>query len=42
MLIGSTALTHRYTLALATHTVRTRTLGAEATWAGLAALAAVL
>ena len=42
VLIGSTALTHRYTLALATHTVRTRTLGAEATWAGLAALAAVL
>ena len=42
VLIGSTALTHRYTVALAAHAVPTRTLGAEATWAGLTALAAVL
>ena len=42
VLIGSTALTHRYTLALALHAVPTRTLGAEATWAGLTAMAAVL
>ena len=42
VLIGSTALTHRYTQALAAHAVPTRTLGAEATWAGLTALAAVL
>ena len=42
VLVGSTALTHRYTQALALHGVATRTLGAEATWAGLAALAAVL
>lgn len=42
VLIGSTALTHRYTQALGAHGVTTRTLGAEATWAGLTALAAVL
>ena len=39
VLIGSTALTHRYAQALALHGVATRTLGAEATWAGLSTLA---
>ncbi len=38
ILIGSSALTQRYTLALRATGVATRTLGAEATWAGLHAL----
>lgn len=42
VLIGSSALTHRYTQALGAYGVGTHTLGAEATWAGLTALAAVL
>ena len=40
VLIGSPALTGRYALALRTMSVATRTLGAEATWAGLHALSA--
>jgi 2-dehydro-3-deoxygalactonokinase len=39
VLIGSAALTQRYALALGAAGVATRTLGAEATWAGLHALA---
>ena len=39
VLIGSAALTQRYALALGAAGVLTRTLGAEATWAGLHALA---
>ena len=39
VLIGSSALTLRYTKALALQGVRTRSLGSEATWAGLHALA---
>lgn len=39
VLIGSPALTQRYALALGAAGLRTRTLGAEATWAGLHALA---
>lgn len=42
MLIGSPALTQRYALALRTTGVTTRTMGAEATWAGLHALSACL
>lgn len=38
VLIGSPALTRRYALALRAHGVECRTLGAEATWAGLFAL----
>jgi 2-dehydro-3-deoxygalactonokinase len=38
VLIGAPALTARYALALKQAGVATRTLGAEATWAGLAAL----
>jgi 2-dehydro-3-deoxygalactonokinase len=40
VLIGSSNLTDRYALALRTMGVATRTLGAEATWAGLHALSA--
>ena len=39
MLIGSSALTARYSQALALHGVRSQSLGSEATWAGLYALA---
>ncbi len=39
VLIGTTALTQRYALALGAAGRATRTLGAEATWAGLHALA---
>lgn len=39
VLIGSPALTQRYALALQQNGIRSRTLGAEATWAGLHALA---
>ncbi len=39
VLVGSTALTERYSLALTTRGVAVRVLGAEATWAGLHALA---
>ena len=39
VLIGSSALTVRYSQALALHGVRSRSLGSEATWAGLHALA---
>ncbi|RZL64736.1 MAG: 2-dehydro-3-deoxygalactonokinase [Variovorax sp.] len=39
VLIGAPALTERYALALDASGTRTRTLGAEATWAGLHALA---
>ncbi|RZI77040.1 MAG: 2-dehydro-3-deoxygalactonokinase [Variovorax sp.] len=39
VLIGAPALTQRYALALDAAGVNTRTLGAEATWAGLHALA---
>jgi 2-dehydro-3-deoxygalactonokinase len=39
VLIGSGTLTARYSLALALQGVRSRTLGSEATWAGLHALA---
>jgi 2-dehydro-3-deoxygalactonokinase len=42
VLIGSSALTQRYTLALRATGVATRTLGAEATWAGLHALSGFL
>jgi 2-dehydro-3-deoxygalactonokinase len=42
VLIGSSALTQRYTLALRSTGVATRTLGAEATWAGLHALSGFL
>ena len=42
VLIGSAALTQRYTQALALHNVTSRVLGAEATWAGLHALENVL
>ena len=42
VLMGSAALTRRYTQALALHDVKTRVLGAEATWAGLMRLARVL
>jgi len=42
VLIGSPALTQRYTLALRATGVTTRTLGAEATWAGLHALSGFL
>jgi 2-dehydro-3-deoxygalactonokinase len=42
ILIGSSALTQRYTLALRATGVATRTLGAEATWAGLHALSGFL
>ncbi len=42
VLIGSPVLTQRYTLALRAAGVATRTLGAEATWAGLHALAGFL
>ena len=42
VLIGAPALTARYALALKEAGVATRTLGAEATWAGLAALGAAL
>jgi 2-dehydro-3-deoxygalactonokinase len=40
VMIGSSTLTTRYALALAQHGVTSRTLGSEATWAGLHALAA--
>ena len=39
VLIGSPALTQRYALALHQAGIRSRTMGAEATWAGLHALA---
>lgn len=42
VLIGSPALTQRYTLALHARSVAARTLGAEATWAGLHALSGFL
>lgn len=42
VLIGSPALTERYALALQSKGVATRTLGAEATWAGLHALSVFL
>jgi 2-dehydro-3-deoxygalactonokinase len=42
VLIGSPALTQRYTLALRATGIATRTLGAEATWAGLHALSVFL
>jgi 2-dehydro-3-deoxygalactonokinase len=42
VLIGAPALTVRYTLALGAAGVKTRTLGAEATWAGLHALHAAM
>ncbi len=42
VLIGAPALTQRYALALRATGVATRTLGAEATWAGLHALSAFL
>ncbi|MEP6723675.1 MAG: 2-dehydro-3-deoxygalactonokinase [Variovorax sp.] len=42
VLIGAPALTMRYALALGAAGVTTRTLGAEATWAGLHALATTL
>ena len=42
ILIGSSNLTERYTLALRATGVATRTLGAEATWAGLHALSGFL
>lgn len=42
VLIGSPALTQRYTLALRATGASTRALGAEATWAGLHALSAYL
>ena len=42
VLIGSPALTQRYTLALRATGIATRTLGAEATWAGLHALSGFL
>jgi 2-dehydro-3-deoxygalactonokinase len=42
VLIGSPQLTSRYTQALALRDVRSRALGAEATWAGLHALSATL
>ncbi|MEJ8846052.1 2-dehydro-3-deoxygalactonokinase [Variovorax rhizosphaerae] len=41
VLIGSPALTQRYALAIGAAGVATRTLGAEATWAGLHALALI-
>jgi 2-dehydro-3-deoxygalactonokinase len=41
-LIGAPALTQRYAQALALHGVQSRILGAEATWAGLHALAQTL
>ncbi len=40
--IGSPALTQRYALALRTSGTATRSLGAEATWAGLHALSGFL
>ena len=42
VLIGSPALTQRYTLALRATGIATRTMGAEATWAGLHALSGFL
>ena len=42
VLIGAPALTERYALALHARGVPTRTLGAEATWAGLHALSSFL
>jgi 2-dehydro-3-deoxygalactonokinase len=39
VLIGTAALTERYALALESRNISTRVLGAEATWAGLHALA---
>ena len=42
VLIGSPALTQRYALALHASGVASRTLGAEATWAGLHAVATTL
>ena len=42
VLVGSEALTARYTLALAHRGIHTRRLGAEATWAGLHAIAKTL
>jgi 2-dehydro-3-deoxygalactonokinase len=42
VLIGSPALTQRYTLALSATGTATRTLGAEATWAGLHVLSGFL
>ena len=42
VLIGAPILLHPYAQALAIHGVRSRALGAEATWAGLRALAATL
>ncbi|BEP36613.1 2-dehydro-3-deoxygalactonokinase [Variovorax sp. V59] len=42
VLIGSPALTQRYTLALSATGIATRRLGAEATWAGLHALSGFL
>jgi 2-dehydro-3-deoxygalactonokinase len=42
VLIGAPALTMRYALALKAAGVATRTLGAEATWAGLTALHAAM
>jgi 2-dehydro-3-deoxygalactonokinase len=42
VLIGSPALTQRYALALRTSGTATRSLGAEATWAGLHALSGFL
>src|SRR5471030_2277821 len=42
VLIGAPALTARYALALKEAGVATSTLGAEATWAGLAAIVAAL
>jgi 2-dehydro-3-deoxygalactonokinase len=42
VLIGAPALTRRYALALDAHGVRTRSLGGEATWRGLWAIAQTL
>ncbi|RYZ03313.1 MAG: 2-dehydro-3-deoxygalactonokinase [Comamonadaceae bacterium] len=42
VLVGSPTLTSRYAVALAAHGVAARTLDAEATWAGLHALAAIV
>jgi 2-dehydro-3-deoxygalactonokinase len=42
VLVGSKALTQRYALALQARGVASRTLGAEATWQGLAAIARAL
>jgi 2-dehydro-3-deoxygalactonokinase len=42
VLIGSSNLTQRYALAIGAAGIATRTLGAEATWAGLHSLATQL